>query len=77
MSDEPPSQQSALRALALVGQLGLVMAAPIVLGVLGGVYLDAWLGDTGLVLIGMILLGVGGGVAGVYRLLAKEISWKR
>ena len=77
MSQEPPSQQSALRALALVGQLGLVMALPIVLGVIGGVYLDAWLGGTGIVLIGMILLGIGGGVAGVYRLLSKEISWKR
>jgi hypothetical protein len=53
------------------------MAVPIVLGVVGGVYLDAWLGGSGLVLIFMILLGVGGGVAGVYRLLAKEISWIR
>jgi F0F1-type ATP synthase assembly protein I len=75
--EKPPSQQSALRVLALVGQLGLVMALPIVVGVIGGVYLDAWLGGKGLVLVVMILLGIGGGVAGVYRLLAKEISWKR
>lgn len=77
MPEKPRIQQSAPRALALVGQLGLVMALPIVAGVVGGVYLDAWLGGKGLVLVVMILLGIGGGVAGVYRLLAKEISWKR
>ncbi|MFO7974959.1 MAG: AtpZ/AtpI family protein [Candidatus Hydrogenedentota bacterium] len=77
MPEEPPSQQSVLRALALVGQLGLVIAAPIVVSVIGGVYLDAWLKGRGIVLVVMIVLGVGGGIAGGYRLLAKEISWKR
>lgn len=75
--EKPPSQPGALRAMALVGQLGLVMAVPIVLGVAAGVYLDAWLGGRGAVLAVMILLGIGGGAAGVYRLLAKEITWKR
>ncbi len=77
MPEQPSRDASALRAWALVGQLGLTMAVPIVAGVLGGIYLDAWLGGTGIVLVVMILLGVGVGAAGVYGLLAKEISWKR
>jgi F0F1-type ATP synthase assembly protein I len=63
-------------ALALIGQLGVAVAAPIVLAGIVGKYLDAWLHGHGLVLLGMMLLGIAGGVYGAYRLLAKELQWK-
>ena len=66
-----------MSALALVGQLGFVVAVPIVAGVIAGKYLDAWLGSSGLILAGMILLGVAAGLYGAYRVLVKEITWKR
>lgn len=70
-------EASALSALALVGQVGLVLAAAIVAGVVGGMYLDRWAGGHGLILVGMILLGIVSGVYGVYRMLARELRWKR
>lgn len=66
-----------LSALALVSQVGLVMATAIVGGVFGGIYLDRWLGDTGLVIALGALLGVGAGMFGVYSLLSREMPWKR
>jgi len=64
---------SVFTALALLGQLGVVVAAPIVLAGVVGKYADAWLHGHGLVLLGMMLLGVAGGIYGAYRLLAKEL----
>lgn len=64
-------------ALALVGQLGLVMALAIVGGVLAGSYLDRLVGSKGLLLVLGILLGIGGGIAGVAAILMKEVPWKR
>ncbi|MBN2311782.1 MAG: AtpZ/AtpI family protein [Candidatus Hydrogenedentes bacterium] len=69
------ADRQGLRALALVGQLGLVVAACIVSGVGAGVVLDRWLGGRGLVLVAMVLLGVAAGAYAAYRLLAKEIPW--
>ena len=50
-------------ALALIGQLGLAVALPIVAGTFLGRYLDIWFGAHGLILIVSILLGI---VAGIY-----------
>ncbi len=80
MSDDhgqqgPSPEQSALSAIVLVGQLGLVVVICISGGVAAGLYLDRILGGSGLVLAVMILLGVGAGMYGAYRLLAKEIPW--
>lgn len=66
-----------LEALALVGQLGLIMAVAIVGGVVAGSYLDRLMGGTGLFVAGGIFLGIGGGIAGVAAILVKEIPWKR
>lgn len=66
-----------LSALALVSQVGLVMAVAIVGGVFGGIYLDPWLGGTGLVIALGALVGVGAGMYGVYSLLSRELPWKR
>ena len=71
-----PNEWSALSALALIGQLGLVVAVSVVGAVLAGAYLDEKLGARGLVLVAAILLGVAGGVYAVWRILAKELNWK-
>jgi F0F1-type ATP synthase assembly protein I len=67
---------SVLSSLALVGQLGLVVAVPIVLGVFVGNYLDNLAGAHGLVLIGMVLLGIVAAVYSAYRIVAQAINWK-
>jgi ATP synthase protein I len=67
------TEYSALRALALVGQLGLVMALPIVAGVAGGVWLDRYLETGGIVLAAMLFLGLAVGAAGVWRILKQEL----
>jgi hypothetical protein len=64
---------SYLSALALVGQLGLVMAASVVMAVLLGIWVDGLFGGGGaLVAVGAIG-GVIAGLFGVYRILRKEI----
>ena len=68
---------SMLSALALVGQLGLVVAIPIVLGVLFGNYLDKLAGAHGLVLIGMVLLGIVAAAYSAYRVLKQVLDWKQ
>ena len=54
-------------SLAMVGQLGLVIAIPLVLGYLGGTYLDG-LTNTKVYLYLGLLLGLVVGVFGAYRL---------
>ncbi len=71
------SSVSVMTAFALVGQLGLVMALPIVAGVLLGAWADKALGAGGLVLVGGILVGVAVGILGTAQLLMREIPWKR
>ncbi len=66
-----------LSALALVSQLGLVMALPIVAGVMAGVYLDDWFGSGGALVAVGVMLGLGAGIAGVYGILKRETTWKR
>jgi len=70
-------ERTALSALALVGQVGLVVAAGIVGGVTLGVYLDRWAGTQGLFLVGLVLVGIGSGLYGAYRIIAKELPWDR
>jgi len=70
--------QESLAAVAVVGQLGLAVAAPIVVGVAAGVYLEhRWGGGVGAAaLVGGIVLGIGGaGVAG-YRVSAPFLKSK-
>ncbi len=73
-SDNLP-ERSALSALALVGQVGLVVALSVVAGVVAGVYLDRLAGTNGKILVGMVFLGIGSGIYGAYRIIAKEIPW--
>lgn len=70
------SQTDTAAAIALVGQLGLAVALPIVIGVVGGIYArDAIGGGWGVVaMLAGILLGVGGAVAAAYRILAPFLN---
>ncbi len=72
MSEEEPVNIAA--TLALVGQLGLIMAACIVGGLLVGYYLDGLLGTGYALTVALILLGIGGGMVAVYRLVMKTIE---
>lgn len=65
---------SALSAMVLIGQLGLVVVAPIVVGALAGAWLDARLGTGGLFVIALLLLGLGGGLVGAWRIVMREIE---
>lgn len=71
-SDGEPMAQ--FEALVLVGQLGIGIAAPIVAGVLAGVYLEGVVPSGGLVLIAMIVLGIAGGAFAGYRAVARYLD---
>jgi ATP synthase protein I len=66
-----------LRALALVGQLGLTVVIPVVAGVLAGRFAETRVPSGGAVLTACILLGIAAGGYGAYRIVAKEIPWNR
>ena len=59
--------ESGFEALALVSQLGLTIAIPIVLGAYGGHWLDEKLGTGMIFSIVLLCVGIAGGVVGAYR----------
>ena len=67
----------ALRALALVGRLGLTIALPVAAGAWFGAFLDHRFGWKGLFVVLGVLAGLVLGAVGVVRLLMKEMSWNR
>ena len=71
-SDDKPMAQ--FEAIALVGQLGIGIAAPIVVGVMAGVYLERAAPSGGLILIAMIVLGIAGGALVGYRAVARYLD---
>lgn len=64
----------ALAALALVGQVGLLVAVPLAGGAWLGAWLDARLGTGGLALLAGIGLGLAGGAWGAWRVVTREID---
>lgn len=72
----PDSELSAYSAVALIGQLGLTVAVPIILCAVAGKYLDAWVHAHGVVLFILLVLGIAAGGFGAYRMLAKDLNWK-
>lgn len=61
------NKSTGLEALALCSQLGLTMAIPIVLGIIGGNWLDKRLG-TGMVFLAILLvIGILAGFIGAYQ----------
>ena len=65
--NEPPSVWA---SLALVGELGFVIAIPIALGSILGNYLDGLTHTNTVFLLLGLLLGLMSGIYGAYRLLA-------
>jgi len=63
-----------LRALALLVQLGLSIAIPLVGLVWLGQLLGSWWGAETLLLIVSIFIGLGAGFLAVYRILIREIK---
>ncbi len=62
--------------LALMGQLGLTIAIPIVLGIFVGNYLDQFFHTTNshIILLFGLLLGLISGIYGAYRLFKRAMS---
>lgn len=71
MAGPDPKDPSWVQGLALVSQLGLVFAAPVVLGALIGKALDARFNAGGLILVAGVLLGVAAGAFAAYRIIAQ------
>jgi ATP synthase protein I len=66
-----------MTALALVTQLGVIMFACILVGLLGGRFLDEWLNTSPWLTIVLVLAGVGGGMVAVYRMVMKVVTRPR
>ena len=66
--------KSVLDALAIVPQMSLTIAIPIVLGVLAGHWLDEKFETKPVFFLILLCLGIAGSVTGVYRLI--RILWK-
>lgn len=64
-----------IRALSLVGLLGLMVVLPVVGAVMVGVWLDTRLNGHGLVIAGAIIIGVITGFYGAYKLIMKDLPW--
>lgn len=69
MSKKPPP--SVWESLALVGQLGFIIAVPLALGAWLGNYLDGRTHQGSLFLLLGLLLGLIVGIYGAYRLFAR------
>jgi F0F1-type ATP synthase assembly protein I len=77
MKDAPKTPANdPLRALALVGHLGWVLAAPVLLGAIVGNLVDRWLNGRGLIFLGVILVCIAMGIVNAVRLLKRVIDWK-
>ena len=66
-----------MAALALVTQLGVIMFACVLVGLLGGRFLDGWLNTGPWLTIVLVLAGVGGGMVAVYRMVMKVVARPR
>ncbi|MBN1916999.1 MAG: AtpZ/AtpI family protein [Verrucomicrobia bacterium] len=58
-----------LKYLALVGEIGLVIAGSIGGGLLAGVLLDRWLGTSPVLTVVLLLAGIAAGFLQMFRLL--------
>ena len=68
----PGEKREILRALGLFGQIGTTMAACVLVGVLGGKYLDSLLGTAPWLLIVGAVIGAASAFKALYDLVIKE-----
>jgi ATP synthase protein I len=57
-------------ALALLGQVGLVLVIPMLIGIFAGLFIDKQLHSSPIATLIGLLLGLAAGVYGVYRLVS-------
>lgn len=70
----PTSNRKLFSSMGLVTGLGFSAVGSLLVGVLGGLFLDRMLHTTPLFLIIGILLGIGAAALGVYRLVIREFN---
>jgi ATP synthase protein I len=68
--DEKPPSANDWAGLVLVGQLGLTVAIPILLGIGAGLFVDSKLRSSPIATLIGLLLGLAAGVYGAYRLVS-------
>ncbi|MDO9578710.1 MAG: AtpZ/AtpI family protein [Candidatus Cloacimonadales bacterium] len=71
LKNQNPMLREILKNIGLITQLGLSVISPILIFVLGFVYLDKKLHTEGKLIIIGVLLGVATGILAAYRLLKK------
>ncbi len=67
--DNKPPSANDWAGLVLVGQLGLTVAIPILLGIGAGLFIDSKLHSSPIATLIGLLLGLAAGVYGAYRLI--------
>lgn len=75
LKQENPLLKEILRNIGLIGQLGLAVAVPIVIFVMGFYYLERVTGTKGILIIIGVICGVICGILSAYRLL--KGYWKQ
>lgn len=76
MGKTSKSEFSGLSALSLLGQVGMALAIPIVMGVLACRYVAKIFGGNGLVLAVIIFTSVAAGIVAAAMLVLRESVWK-
>ncbi|HEV8193618.1 MAG TPA: AtpZ/AtpI family protein [Ktedonobacterales bacterium] len=69
--DNKPPQMGDWAGLVLIGQLGLTVAIPILLGIGAGLFIDSKLQSSPIATLLGLLLGLAAGVYGAYRLISR------
>lgn len=75
--DEGSIRSSGLDAITLCSQLGLTIAVPIILGMLGGNWLDKKLGTGHIFFLILLTLGIVAGFVSAYRQIMGTIGKKK
>jgi ATP synthase protein I len=70
----PPSNRKLFSSMGLVTGLGFSAVGSLLVGILGGLFLDRMLHTTPLFLIVGILLGIAAAALGIYRLVIREFN---
>ncbi len=65
-----------LPTLTLIGQLGVIMAACVLVGLFLGVFLDRRLHSSPVLTILSLLAGVAGGMTAIYKMIMRTIEQK-
>jgi len=70
----PPTNRKLFSSMGLVTGLGLSAVGSILLGVLGGLFLDRTLHTSPLFFLVGIFLGIAAGILGIFRLVKEQLK---